>query len=347
MALLKEDILKALKTNESLDSLFSIPSLPQDISSNYSDETYCSENLSAEALLTSYQDYMSLCNYCIENNIFSIADLGAGIGRGTLLSKALNLPLQFSSYEIIKERLSLGIQASKKHGLSSEGFHCLDLLQASLPQADLYFLYLPVGKLSDHILKEMEKKILKDQHFYLCAIESHGNFLSYLKEEAFWLKKQHEIPLFSKRHNSSMSIYQTKKEAKKILISQREKEDRLYKEYIEKGFISLKNSPSWSFLKRFQKDSDTLFLVQDASIQWLASSKEISYGALPQSFETLYPPRLINTKQVIGVQKAFGEIQKYHQARLQNKVFPQGLIRKIITAPKRQIEYSDGTRQNF
>lgn len=184
-----------LQINKNLDHYFNIT--PKKFESN-NPELYC--DLELEALSTSYTDY-----YQVLKDIGShekIIDLGAGLGRGSLLSAALNLPVCIS-LELVDERIGALQKALIKMEREELGIK-FDLALESLPESENFYLYFPVGKTFYHILRQ-----LLQRHVRLYVCEAHGDTLDFLSLYKDSLKQISSIKLKMPRHHNYIEVYET------------------------------------------------------------------------------------------------------------------------------------------
>lgn len=210
-----------LRLNQKIDqeynlNQYEIESLVQD---EYPD-------LHPDALNTSYSDYYQILE-SIPNGQ-TLVDLGAGLGRGSLLSCLLGTNNCYS-VEIVRERhlqLRSALAAFDQEYLALQ----MDLRCGEIPKAENFYIYFPKGEVFYHILRELIKR---KSNLYIC--EAHGDLIPFMELFSKTFRLVGEIPLHMPRHHPTINIYKT------------------CGELFEEGF------PSW-YLKNF--DSDIIITVK-------------------------------------------------------------------------------------
>lgn len=133
--------------------------------------------LEVAALQTSYLDYFKILSDLKEEEV--LTDLGAGYGRGTILSEYLELAL-CKSVEYVSERSCALKMALSVHGVAEESLAIeADLLRDKVPDTKAYYLYMPKNKTLDRIMQVLCEYAQIDAR-YLYVTESHGDCLGYL-----------------------------------------------------------------------------------------------------------------------------------------------------------------------
>lgn len=158
-------------------------------------------DLNQDALNTSYFDYYQILKSISKGQ--NIADLGAGIGRGSLLSCLLGFKNCFS-IEIVTKRcdqLKSALSQFESEHLAVQA----DLVRSPIPDCDNYYLYFPKSIALYHILRKLFKK---NGLVYVC--EAHGDTIPFLELFPDQLECIKEIPLAMPRHYPFIKIYKIK-----------------------------------------------------------------------------------------------------------------------------------------
>lgn len=279
----------------------------EEVEKNVSPREGSYPGLSQAALLTSLEDFQIIFDHLKDIN--SWVELGSGHGHGPLLFAHLHPDKSATGIEFDQARFEESERLKHYLKIENATFVKADLLTASIPDSDTYFLYFPTGMVLDRILLELGSR---DQHFRLIVIESHGDLLPRLKLEN-WLSIEQEIPLTSARHYTQAVVF--KKTTKK--------------------------SPS-IFDHSFQ---DNYFLVRDeAGHVWIGDSLGLEWQT-NQSFQLLYPPRTIREEQIVQIiqkHQLESEVLPFLTLRRQGEVKVEtnqgdhfGDIRKIFLNPLR------------
>lgn len=298
------------------------------ISQTYpSTDSYVGHGLTQEALYTQFSDYLKMFKHPLVKAGQTFVDVGAGLGKGTLLCQALELDLKVLSLEYVWERHRAGKDALKRLNLNSEDMMHVDLMIKPLPQAQHYFIYLPTGPLLSHIIEQL-KVMAQTQDFHVWVIESHGDLIPTLKKFAPHLELlSEEIPLDSERHCNKLTIFKS---------SQRQAYE--HEDFTFQNEIHLKGH-GYALVEDCDLGSKEAYL-------WLASLKGISMGVRENHLQVFYPNREFHFNKIQKILDAPPTIFKiWCDIREEQKDFPHlGAVRKIITSPTALIEFSNGTR---
>lgn len=295
--------------------------------SYHHNESYVGHGLTADALYTSFADYYTLLTHPLIRPGDTLVDLGAGVGKATLLARTLNLDLSVLSLEYVRERHLAGVQALERLQLPTHEMICCDLMTTPVPVADHYFIYLPTGVLLAKILAELRERA-QTHSFFVWVIESHGDLIPTLMNFAPFLKLHSErIVLESHRHTPFLNIFQATTETT----------------YQSENFPFQNEINSSPHAHLLIEDRD---VGADTSYLWLASTKGISMGVRPEHLQVFYPNREFHWGQLRKViHEAPLELTAWINAReRQQKFSGLGEVRKIITAPSPTIEFSQGAR---
>ena len=153
------------------------------------------------ALNTSYFDYFNLLKLVPGGE--QLVDLGAGAGRGSVLSCFLELAICIS-YEIEISRVDILRRALHKFSKSEFAIQG-DLADLSFPKAKHYYLYFPRNKTAYFVLRELSHR---DCTLYVC--ESHGDMFPFLSSLPALFERIGEIPLLMPRWENEIRIYKSK-----------------------------------------------------------------------------------------------------------------------------------------
>lgn len=279
-----------------------------------SDQQGSYKGLSAEALLTSAEDFKTIFEALPDIKIW--IEPGSGHGLGPLLFASLHPEKKSIGIEFELSRFEASEQLKKQANLKNVTFQHLNLLDHDLPSGDAYFFYFPTGMVLDRILHSLASR--KDR-FRLIAIESHGDLLPRLNKES-WLKISQEIPLKQKRHHPFAVVY-------------------------ENGGMPTSSLHDYSFQKKF-------LLIEDANTeQWLGESYNLEWQGKEQYLLNC-PPRSISSDQVKNVWDLEQVEPRFHHAlglrKLGELKFEttqgnfQGSLRKIFVSPSFKLEISSG-----
>lgn len=161
------------------------------------DELY--SGLAEVALSTSFQDYYQIYKHLKGDLI----DYGAGYCKGSLLYGFLN-DKKCHSYELKASRINYIKTLFKHHQLSEDTLHQRDLLNDEIPIGENYLIYLPLGKVFFRLVNTLYKRN-RSARFYI--IESHGDFLDYIKALPKWFKEVDILPSESLRHTVGIYVF--------------------------------------------------------------------------------------------------------------------------------------------
>gem|GEM_PF-5262552 len=269
--------------------------------------------LGPAALYTSFADYYQLFS-SLPDSVNHVVDLGAGVGRLAPIWKTLRPDGKVTLIEYVNSRYQAAQDMIQRLCLSEVTLVQEDLLQFKIPQADAYFIYLPVNKVLEKIIADISEM---NHPCYIVAIESHGNLFSRLD---MWtgLELKTEIPLFTERHHHSGRIYSFS--GKKTQLSKME--------------LILRESLNESIL-----------VIKDKKGQWIGVSKDL---VMSKESEVLlkYPPRTVDESSILEVKKMTdfsAEVQSFIQKLRDEVVFEGSLIRKIWIAPTLKLEMQNGS----
>lgn len=292
------------------------------------EESYVGHGLSAEALYTSFADYHQMLTHPLMAPGDTLIDVGAGICKGALLAKALKLPVEVISLELVSERVEAAREALLKKELNPAGLIECDLLSETLPKAKHYFLYLPTGILLSKILLEL-RDYARDSDFYVWCIESHGDLVPTLNQLAPWLELiDDRVELHSLRHDPHLYIFKSSR--REIYESENFPKQNEICELLKAGC---------DLAGLVIRDRD---LGATSDYLWLADLKGLSMGVRPQFLQAHYPDREFSWDQVEStLETPSDEFLYWVRARREERYFPKlGQVRKIILSPMPTIEFS-------
>lgn len=279
-----------------------------------SDQLGSYKGLSAEALLTSAEDFKAIFEALPDTKIW--IEPGSGHGLGPLLFAFLHPDKSAVGIEFESPRFEASVLLKKESGLTNVTFECLDLLDHDLPIGDTYFFYFPTGMVLDRILFFLKQRT---DHFRLIAIESHGDLHPRLNKES-WLKFVKQIPLKQQRHHPFAVVY-------------------------ENGGVVTSSLHDFSFQKK------NLLIQDEDSSQWLGESYNLEWQGNDQYLLNL-PPRSIRSHQVKNVWDLEQVERRFHHALGLRKLgelkfeTSQGILlgslRKIFVTPTFRVEISSG-----
>ncbi len=296
------------------------------------EESYVGHGLSAEALYTSFADYYQMLTHPLIRPGDTFVDVGAGICKGSLIAKALDLKIDVLSLELVQERVEAATQALIKKDLSTSGLHVCDLLSESLPRAKHYFIYLPTGVLLSKLLLEL-RQYCQDSDFYVWCIESHGDLVPTLKHLAPWLELvSDQEKLHSIRHDQALYIFKSSK--------RQEYESEIFPKQNELCHLL---KPQHDQAALIIRDRD---LGSQSDYLWLADLKGLSMGVRPQFLQAHFPDREFAWDKIEHILPAPPEqFLAWFKARREEKYFAKlGYVRKIIISPDPIIEFSSAGR---
>lgn len=185
-----------LEFNSELDLRYNLNHIhfETDIEEHYPD-------LNQNALNTSYFDYYQILKSIPKGQ--NIADLGAGLGRGSLLSCLLGFKNCFSIEAVTKrcDQLKSALSQFESEYLVIHA----DLVKSPIPDYDNYYLYFPKSIALYHILRKLFRK---NGLVYVC--EAHGDTIPFIELFPDQLECIKEIPLAMPRHYPFIKIYKIK-----------------------------------------------------------------------------------------------------------------------------------------
>ena len=322
------------EVNKKLDQFFGIDpiAIENSFQTEEKDETYRGLFLNPEALFTSYKDYQNILETLQENE--TLVDIGAGIGRGSLIAPSLNR--KCLSLEVVKER----IKASNAN--NQEDLIHIDLLKEPLPQANAYFLYQPVGNFLFHILGQL-LRFSAQRKIKLFVIESHGDLIPFLSSSGPWLELKEKRPLVSERHDQSLYVFESRDPS---MVS-KFIHDLLnfFQEIKDKEFYPFQNIPkeffNWLLIQlRSQRDLD--LLIKDDTGIWLSSCLTMDKGIEKETLQSYYPFRIHPFKEILAIVKAPKELINIRERR-----FLKEDVRKIFIFPTPSFSKSNGERETM
>lgn len=161
------------------------------------------QGTSETALSTPFYDYYQILKDLDDTE--SLADLGAGHCKGSLLSEAIGKSGKCDSYEVSIERLKGARRTAHQLGLSSDSIRELDLLRDELPIAQCYFIYLPLGELIYRPIQRLLKAKRKAR-FYV--VESHGDLIDFFSSMPKWFTLIKVLPSEGQRHRKGIYVYE-------------------------------------------------------------------------------------------------------------------------------------------
>lgn len=342
MALLKDKILEHIKNGEDylIDSFFNINyDQVESTTKHASSEAYINVNLNSEGLYTSYSDFYEI-GKVLELNGKVFCDLGSGVGRGSLLHQVLFPDSKSFAYEFVSARVKAGKASALALGLNSEYFIEQDLLNTPLPEADIYYIYLPVGPLLFHVLNQLMEKPGKT----IVAIESHGDLIPYLDSEKWLEESRAPLKSSSSRHDPHIYFYETR-EATGI----KKKVDELISDSI--SLCDLTENEFSYLCRKLSFSSEFELVVEDRDVNssevhsWMASTREMLFYPGAYDIETKYPERRILRDKVQSIVRVGQHWKFWRELRFnRHKYRDKGEIRKLIRTPEKMIEFNSGIR---
>ncbi|MFY7993528.1 MAG: class I SAM-dependent methyltransferase [Bacteriovoracaceae bacterium] len=268
--------------------------------------------LGAAALYTSFADYQQLFER-LPTSVHHVVDLGAGVGKLAPIWKSIRPEGEVSLIELVSSRIDAAKAMTSILNLTSVHLIQADLLMSSLPKAEAYFIYLPVTKVLEKILFEIQ---LMNQECFIIAIESHGNLYDRLSVVP-GLELLEKIELFSERHNPFGHIYHYK---------------------------PLKQTPSLMELALQASFQDKVLVIEERKKQWLGLSSDLVWSSKTELL-LKFPPRTIKSDTLVKVlEKAdfSDQIQSYLQMMREESTFEGSFIRKIWMTPQLVLEMQNG-----
>lgn len=268
--------------------------------------------LGAAALYTSFADYQQLFER-LPSTVHHVADLGAGVGKLAPIWKAIRPEGEVSLIELVSSRIDAAREMSSLLNLNSVHLIQADLLLASLPKAEAYFIYLPVSKVLERILWQIEQR---GEECYLVAIESHGNLYDRLSVVP-GLELIEKIELFSERHNPFGHIYHYK---------------------------PLKRTPSLMELALQASFQDKVLVIEERKKQWLGLSSDLVWSSKTELL-LKFPPRTIKSDTLVNILEKTdfeNQVQSYLQMMKEESPYEGSLIRKIWITPQLVLEMQNG-----
>lgn len=355
---IKKEITSLLKKNsdELIDNLFFLPIKETEnelLNSSYiyGEEAYIQKSLRPSALFTSYQDYFQILNQLEKLGHKSLIDCGAGYGRASLLAQLFFPEIEVYSLELVSERIEKGKQAALALGLETKYFCKFNLFSDLLPKSDVYFIYLPTGKLLKHIFNQIF--ILAKIHpITLVVIESHGDLVQTIKRDYPWCQSSEGIlKTHQKRHDQTIYLFQTLSPDKLEIF---EKDLNFWKQNIQSHLESNDEFPIQEIpknlivplLRFYPWPAFTQLVIEDQDINskeaylWISDLLGIEYSQSAKfDFQLKNPDRMITLDQI----KKIMIPKKPYLFWIQERA-DYGEIRKIIINPRPFIENSKGER---
>ena len=284
------------------------------IEEKVSDQTGSYKGLTAEALLTSAEDFERIFRALPQ--IQTWVEPGSGQGLGPVLFAKLNPKAKSVGIEFELARYEASLTLKKTEALSNVTFIHGDLLTTELPPGDSYFLYFPTGMVLDKILHQLGQFTQKVR---IVAIESHGDLLPRLRKET-WLKEVLQIPLNGQRHSPNAVVFEG----------------------------TGPQTPSLhdvSFHERYlliEDQNSSLWLAESLGLEWIRE----------EEYLLACPPRSVLASQVKAV-LLFAEIEQKFRLALHLRRLGElqiesgrgthtGVLRKIFVSPSFKVELSTG-----
>jgi hypothetical protein len=312
-------------------------------------ESYSDGLTGADALFTSYQDFLTIHDDLIKRNFKSFGDLGAGNCRSKILFDLIKAPFSSFAFEFVPERISAARSCYQSLGLAdNEGLIEANLKHCQLPLLDAYFIYLPVGETLKRIIQQLKIHSIKKTPF-LYVIESHGDLINYLEDQLPTLKKIEELPLVGTRHHPNINVYQLTSCSEQL-----EREDELIKKSQEalisqRGF-SLQELKTWEkyfLFYTYQESSSLQFIVKEENSSWLASIEGWQYGIKQGTVETKFPYRIHQLEQLVAITEPQEGWLQFVEERRDTFKPPLSSIKKLIFAPEAALERANGDLESI
>ena len=193
--LTSKSVSDTLRLNSDLDQFFGVIDIK--VSSDNQDEY---PELSNDALNTSYVDYFQILNRIPIGE--ELIDLGAGIGRGSLLSAFMNLT-RVHSLEINPSRVA-ATQKALSYFEQEANISTFDLGTQTIPQSSNYYLYFPTGRVFYKIFREL---LTSKTKVFVC--EAHGDTREFIALYLNYISLIDEIELIMPRHHPYVESYQS------------------------------------------------------------------------------------------------------------------------------------------
>lgn len=132
-------------------------------------------DISSTALSTSYLDYFRILSRLPKNAV--LVDLGAGYCRGTLLATFLKTA-RCISIELSSHRVDIAKKALARHARDTSDIIRSDLRDISIPTADYYYLYFPLGRVLCSIIRKL-LLMQSTKNFKIVVCEAHGDTIDF------------------------------------------------------------------------------------------------------------------------------------------------------------------------
>jgi SAM-dependent methyltransferase len=344
----KRSLLTTLST-EAIDKLFHLRPITDVVRSG--DESLYLQGLTPEALYTSYHDLLHVMPWLYREGARSWCDIGCGVGRTSLLWSWLFPDGESHGIELVSERLEEARAASRALGLSQTYWIEGDFASPSLtlPEADVYFIYLATGPQLDALLAKLKRR---SQMAWVVVIESHGDLKPRLSWESWWLTGHlQRFALSSARHDPWIHIYRTRVDHP-VLQLEDSWEGR---SGIMPADLSLHPSPLGYILgKSFQRHWE--LVVEEDGILWTMDCLGLRWHA-PEKIEGEHPPRVVGlSTHKIGLRRLPEDLhyRRWVEWRRKGQLLSYKArgdrsgqrvkIRKIMLVPESALEFSDGAR---
>lgn len=182
--------------HQSLDRHFGLPTLLVE---------QTEEQLHSEGLLTSYLDYFQLFHWLKEHQVDSLTDVGAGLGRSSLVARHWFENFTVMGIEKDEQRVRVAREAGVELVCADIADYFSQEDKGFAPElTQSYYFYFPwCRSLIDFLCFIQERP-----GTLVIVTESYGDFIPLLRVHAPWLVKIDEIQSFSQRQTPAIQIFQ-------------------------------------------------------------------------------------------------------------------------------------------